>query len=68
MHPYTKSLLSAIPQPDPITERTRQRTAYDPSIHGYTEGEEVKMREVKPGHFVLCSEKEYIQYQQEAKI
>ncbi|WP_019240500.1 MULTISPECIES: ABC transporter ATP-binding protein [Bacillus] len=67
LHPYTKSLLSAIPQPDPISERTRTRITYDPSVHGYTEGEEVKMREVKPGHFVLCSEKEYKQYQEELK-
>lgn len=63
LHPYTKSLLSAIPQPDPITERTRKRIPYDPSSHPYGEGEEVKMREVKPGHFVYCSEKEFIEYQ-----
>ena len=62
LHPYTKSLLSAIPQPDPITERTRKRIPYDPSSHPYGEGEEVKMREVKPGHFVFCSEKEFNEY------
>ena len=28
MHPYTKSLLSAVPQPDPESERVRKRTVY----------------------------------------
>ena len=67
LHPYTQSLLSAIPQPDPIIERSRQRVAYDPSVHQYAKDEEVKMREVKPGHFVYCSEKEYKQFQEQMK-
>jgi oligopeptide transport system ATP-binding protein len=65
IHPYTKSLLSAIPQPDPDSERTRKRVAYDPKSHNYADNEEVEMREVKPGHFVLCSETEFKQYQAE---
>ena len=67
LHPYTQSLLSAIPLPDPELERTRQRTIYNPNVHAYAEGEEVKMREVRPGHFVLCSEKELQQYQAHSK-
>ncbi|MBE4909380.1 ATP-binding cassette domain-containing protein [Bacillus luteolus] len=63
IHPYTKSLLSAIPIPDPETERTRKRTAYDPSMHNYSGNEDVQLREVKPGHFVSCSEEEFKQYQ-----
>lgn len=59
LHPYTKSLLSSIPFPDPDYERNRKRIAYNPHDHNYTEGEELKMREVTPGHFVLCSEKEF---------
>jgi oligopeptide transport system ATP-binding protein len=62
IHPYTQSLLSAIPHPDPETERTRRRMIYDPSQHNYKDGEDLRMREITPGHFVYCSEAEYEKY------
>ena len=64
IHPYTKSLLSAIPQPDPVSERDKQRLYYDPSIHNY-EKEKPSFREIRPGHFVYASDSEMEPYQQE---
>ncbi|ALC91852.1 peptide ABC transporter ATP-binding protein [Bacillus sp. FJAT-18017] len=67
LHPYTQSLLSAIPLPDPDSERTRKRKTYNPSVHDYAENEQLEMREVGPGHYVLCSEKEFKQYKAQYK-
>ena len=62
LHPYTKSLLSAIPLPDPIYEKARKRVSYNPlAAHDYSV-DQPTFREVKPGHFVMCNQAEYDEY------
>ena len=48
-HPYTKSILSAIPLPDPREEKNRKRLVYK----GEEFSEKASLQEVEPGHFVL---------------
>lgn len=67
LHDYTKSLISAVPEPDPEFERTRKRVPYDASIEQDKEGQPRKLREITPGHFVRCSEKEMQFYQERAE-
>lgn len=63
IHPYTRSLLSAIPQPNPIVEKRRERFTYEPALeHDYTK-EAPAMREFEPEHYVYCSPSEFEAYQ-----
>ncbi len=57
VHPYTKSLLSAIPRPDPRTERTRKRIHYDPRDYR-GEDEELIWRQIADEHWVLLTQRE----------
>ena len=67
LHPYTKSLLSAIPLPDPHYEKLRKRITYNPlAAHDYSK-ERPTMREVLPGHFIYCNTAEFEKYQEEIK-
>ena len=66
LHPYTRALLSAIPKPNPRSERKRKRIVYDPaSQHEYGNGDEPSFREVCPGHFVYCNDAEEQRYRKE---
>ena len=57
IHPYTRSLLSAIPMPSPRRERQKKLLVYDPSMHDYSAAAP-QWRELRPRHWVLCSASE----------
>lgn len=68
LHPYTKSLLSAIPLPDPQYEKQRKRITYNPlAEHDYSV-EQPSMREIRPGHFIYCNSVEFDRYKAELGI
>ena len=67
LHPYTKSLLSVIPLPDPVYEKQRTRVTYNPlAEHDYSV-DTPTFREISPGHFVLCNDAEEAAYKQALK-
>ena len=67
LHPYTVSLLSAIPKPNPLSERHRTRIIYKPwEVHHY-ETDKPALREVCPGHQVYCNEAEFQTYLEKIK-
>ena len=65
LHPYTKSLLSAIPKPNPLTEKERARIVYNPrEVHDYSV-DKPSFIEIRPGHFVLANKAEIEKYNDE---
>ncbi|HEQ2278006.1 TPA: ABC transporter ATP-binding protein [Streptococcus pyogenes] len=64
IHPYTQSLLSAVPTPDPILERQKELVVYHPDQHDYTL-DKPSMVEIKPNHFVWANQAEIEKYQKE---
>ena len=67
LHPYTKSLLSAIPKPNPLTEKNRKRIVYNPQKeHDYSK-EKPSLVEILPGHFILANRPEIEKYKEEIK-
>lgn len=63
IHPYTQSLLSAVPIPDPILERQKELIVYDPNQHDYST-DTPEMVEIKPGHFVWGNKVEMAKYRE----
>lgn len=63
IHPYTQSLLSAVPIPDPILERQKELIVYDPNQHDYST-DTPEMVEIKPGHFVWGNKAEMAKYRE----
>ncbi len=61
LHPYTRSLLSAVPVPDPDVEKEKSLLIYDPSMHDYS-SERPSWVELYPGHFVQANRRETEEY------
>jgi len=61
MHPYTRSLISAIPIPDPALEKNKVLFTYDPSIHDYSE-DQPELVDIGHNHFVYGNKKEIEEY------
>ena len=64
LHPYTKSLMSAIPIPDPILEKSKDLITYQRDVSEY-EREDVEFVEIIPGHFVLGNPEQIEEYRKE---
>ena len=61
LHPYTRALLSAIPLPDPKSEKHKKLVIYDPSCHHY-ETDKPVWTEIEPGHFIMANQEELEKY------
>jgi oligopeptide transport system ATP-binding protein len=64
LHPYTKALLSAVPQPDPEIEKKKKLIVYDPSVHDYSVDKPV-WEEIIEGHFIYGNKRELEKYRRE---
>ncbi|MDR0297096.1 MAG: ATP-binding cassette domain-containing protein [Streptococcaceae bacterium] len=67
IHPYTKSLLSSIPSPDPISERQRTPIVYDAQV-AETDGKVRAMHEFEREHFVFATQEEFDEYKRTKKV
>ncbi len=61
MHPYTRSLISAIPIPDPLLEKNKVLFTYDPSVHDYSE-DKPELVDIGNNHYVFGNKKEIEEY------
>ena len=65
LHPYTISLLQAVPMPDPIIEKQKELVIYTDEGRDLS-GPKPKLTEIRPGHFVFMNDREKVEY--EAKL
>lgn len=61
MHPYTRSLISAVPIPDPVLEKKKVLLTYDPSMHDYSV-DKPHLADIGNDHFVFGNERELAEY------
>lgn len=66
LHPYTRSLLSAIPLPDPRLEKEKVLEIYDPSCHDYDK-DKPEWVEIEEEHFILANKREIEEYKEMLK-
>lgn len=62
LHPYTISLLQAVPMPDPIIEKKKELVIYDDSERDLS-GPKPKLTEIRPGHYVFMNDRERQEYE-----
>ena len=64
LHPYTRALLSAIPMPDPDSEKKKVLEVYDPSCHNY-ETDKPQWVEIEEDHFIMANQEELAAYKKQ---
>lgn len=66
LHPYTLSLLQAVPMPDPQIEKAKELVIYDDSNRDLS-GPKPVLQEIRPGHFVFANDREMEEYEVKLK-
>lgn len=67
LHPYTQSLLQAVPIPDPEIEKKKELVIYDESKRDHS-GKKPKLRLIRPNHYVFMNDREKAEYQEKLKV